>query len=234
MVQTVHEDRSPVNLQSEKKGKFPYRNIVRSLLLDASINSHPYEIDNLTYQVHLANGFELTTEYNPLTPEEQFFQPVKLLQKVHINAPPLVPHVDDELLPQDLFEVVSSIDPSKPPSIADLRCIEILLDQTNIFKNKSELVTKDVYRIDLTKDPPVGYKRRSIPDHETIKADDSLLVAAMKFIQPDPAYTYDMISEKELQSVFNTALKCKKEGQKIDPNEKRVSLYPAAISASSK
>jgi hypothetical protein len=166
----------------------------------------------------------LRVEYEKVTqnkigddPSEQLLVPVISKKSAIICAPPVVPYVIDEVMPQELWENVQSDDPSRAPTREEMKCIEIGIYGTNTFKNGVVRDHNDIYRIDVTGNQPVVYKRFPLPkstyqrhDATGLAVEDaSTLSAILDITQPLPVYTYKQVSSVILPELISTIHECR-------------------------
>ena len=150
---------------------------------------------------------------------EKLLVPVKSKRSIDISAPPIIPHVDDELMPQELWEVAKADNPSEIPLITDLKCVEIGIGNSNTFSGGREVQNRDIYRVDLTRDKPVIYKRVPIPENELEKrdamrdhvSDDEMETVSvlLDFVQPHPVWKYEEIDASELENIVEMIKNCR-------------------------
>ncbi|HCM82365.1 MAG: hypothetical protein UW22_C0032G0009 [Candidatus Gottesmanbacteria bacterium GW2011_GWB1_44_11c] len=149
-------------------------------------------------------------------PATQLFVPIESERNIIICAPPVVPHVIDELMPQDLWEVVKSDDPSKVPILEELKCVEIGIYGLNTFINGDERKSGEIYRVDLTRGQPVLYRRYPIPKNEREKRDAlgtdeeaQILSALLDVVQPLPVYKYEQVDSRGLETIVEIVKDCR-------------------------
>lgn len=135
-----------------------------------------------------------------------------------IIAPPVIPFVVDEDMPEELAAVVRSDDQSRPPLFDELKCVEISINFENIFTDGTLRKSGEIYRVDLTKDQPIAYKRVPIPVNEQqsrsqISHENQLLTAIANYLEPSPAFTYVEVAISELERVTQTVNQCRKAQQ---------------------
>jgi hypothetical protein len=169
-------------------------------------------------QVSLRVEYEKTTQ-NIIgdDPSEQLLVPVISKKSVVICAPPVVPYVVDEVIPQELWEHVQSDDPSRAPTREEMKCIEIGIYNKNTFQNGVVKDHNDIYRIDVTGNQPVVYKRFPLPKstyqrHDAMglpEDDASTLSAILDIIQPLPVHTYKQVSPAILPELISTIRECR-------------------------
>lgn len=135
---------------------FNHRAILRNLLEGASVIDGYYEVDPKESQVCWLIGYKLEKVNPSVYGVKVLFIPTKTVTKVTLLAPPVVPYVIDKFMPQDLWEVAASGDPSKAPDFESLKCVEMQIEQENAFGQGLRRESVEIYRIDLTKDPPNG------------------------------------------------------------------------------
>lgn len=147
---------------------------------------------------------------------EMLFIPIEIKRSVVICAPPVVPYVVDEFMPQELWDVVRSDDPSRVPTLDELRCVEIGIYSSNKFKDGKVRKSGDIYRVDLTKDEPVVYRRYPIPENKQAKKDAmgtdegaQILSAMLDFLQPLPRFKYEQVDPDELKRIVEIAKEVK-------------------------
>ena len=216
----------PKTIQTEPEVPFNFRNELEVFLQDGEEFSGYYDgqIRNGTPKESVSSQVCTRVEYETVVNNnvgedatEQLLVPVKSKRSVAILAPPVVPHVIDELMPQDLWEVVKSNDPSVAPSFEELKCVEIGIYGSNTYKNGGVRKSGEIYRVDLTKDQPVLYKRYPIPKNEQEKRDAmgddedaQILSAVLDFVQPLPAYKYEQVDPNELKTIVEVIKDCRK------------------------
>lgn len=88
--------------------------------------------------------------------------------------------------------------------------------RTDTFKSGRIVKSNDIYRVDLTKDSPVLYKRFPIPENEKVKkdamgADDSAQTfsAIMDFLSPLPAFRYVKVDPEQLENIVQVIEDCR-------------------------
>ncbi len=150
-------------------------------------------------------------------PAELLLVPIISGRSIAISAPPVIPSVIDEIMPQELLEVVRSDDVSREPTLGELKCVEIGIWRTDTYKNARVIKGNDIYRVDLTKEEPVLYKRFPIPENEKVKKDAAgdnegakIFSAIMDFLSPLPAYRYEKVSADQLENIVQMIDDCRK------------------------
>lgn len=220
------DQETPKQIQAEIEPPFNFRNELGTFFQDSIEFPDYYDIEaghgrpkeSIASQV--CNRVEYETIVKNDVGEdatEQLLVPIESKRSVIILAPPVVPHVIDEFMPQDLWEVVKSGDPSVAPTLEELKCVEIGVYGLNTFKNGSTRKSGEIYRVDLTKDEPVLYKRFPIPKNQQEKRDAmgtdegaQILSALLDFIQPIPVFKYEQVDSSELKTVVEIIKDCRK------------------------
>lgn len=180
-------------------------------LKDGSLSEHPNS------QVCWRVEYRSTT-YNKIGDDgiRQLLIPTLSEAVIIICAPPVTPFVIDEFMPQELWEIVRSDDPSKAPRLDELKCVEFSIECTNTFTNERRRKTDEIYRVDLTKDRPVVYKREVIPENEQQKHDglgfeDEFLTTLLDFVQPFPRFNYVKVDRPgELERIVDVVRDCRR------------------------
>ena len=212
--------------QTEAKKPFNFREELGAFFQDGVEFPDYYDIEagHNTPKESIASQVCTRVEYETIVKNdveentaESLLVPVESKRSVIILAPPVVPHVIDEFMPQDLWEVVKSDDQSVAPTLDELKCVEIGVYGLNTFKNGDTRKSGEIYRVDLTKDQPVLYKRYPIPKNQQEKRDAmgtdedaQILSALLDFIQPLPAYKYEQVDSSELETIVEIIKDCRK------------------------
>jgi len=216
---------TPKPTQPEVETTFNFRGELKNFLQDGVKFSDYYDVEvgintpkqSIASQVCKRVEYETVVMHNiGENTAEQLFVPIKTKRSAIILAPPVIPYVDDELMPQDLWEVVKSDDQSTVPSFEKLKCVEIGIYSLNMYKNGDTRQSVEIYRVNLTKDEPVLYKRYPIPKNEQEKRDAigtnegaQIVSALLDIIQPLPVFKYERTDVSELETIVEIIKECK-------------------------
>lgn len=142
--------------------------------------------------------------------------PLQSRRSVSIVAPPIIPYVEDELMPQELWEAVRSDDPSRSPMLTELKCVEIGVYALHTYSSGDTNKQCDIYRVDLTGEYPILYKRFPIPESEQEKRDamgddedTEMMSALLDFVQPLPVWKYEQVNTSELEDLVKYIKECR-------------------------
>jgi hypothetical protein len=178
----------------------------------------------VTAQVSTMVEYEMIVKNDPNEPLEEVMIPIESKRGIVIQAPPIIPHVIDEVMPQELHEVTRSDDPGRAPSVKELKCVEIGIFSKNTFRKGEERKSNEIYRVDLTREEPVIYKRMPIPKSEQGRTDAmgsdenaEWFTAIADFLNPLPQFRYVKIDTTELKTIVEIIKDCRKRGPYHNP-----------------
>jgi len=203
---------------------FDFRKELETFLGDAKVFDGYYkvELQHGTPPESIEAQVCKRAEYKSVTRNKVGEDPVEKLMipelseiSAIVTAPPVIPYVIDEFMPQELWEVVKSDDPSKAPEFNELKCVEISIQSKNAFLEGSERKSGEIFRIDLTKSKPVIYRREPVSEkepqkHDALGYEDKVLTALLDFVQPFPRFTYVKVPDSELERVTRIVSNCRK------------------------